>query len=153
MRPCMLLRSLLLVPLLAAVGGCAGRPPEAVPGQPPAAPAPAEPAFEFRMETDDQAAIAVTDKGRSLDELGARIKEEGDKHKSPEGLSDLKVVIRANERRLGAYRRAAAGWAAAWTDLDREIAGLPLPEAHRVMASRPEGVLPFSPPGGADAGV
>jgi hypothetical protein len=60
--------------------------------------------------------------------------------------AERRALMHANERRLGAYRRAAAGWAAAWTALDREIAGLPLLEAHRIMASRAESLLPFAPP-------
>lgn len=67
--------------------------------------------------------------------------------------AERRALMHANEKRLGSYRQAAAGWTSAWTGLDREIAGLPLPEAHRIVVSRADGVLPFSPPGRPDAGV
>jgi hypothetical protein len=59
--------------------------------------------------------------------------------------AERRELMHANERRLGAYRRAAADWSAAWTALDRELAALPLPEAHRLMVTRAEALLPFGP--------
>ncbi len=67
--------------------------------------------------------------------------------------AERREMMRANERRLAAYRQAAADWSAAWTALDREISALPLLEAHRIMAGRAEGLLPFSPLGRSGADV
>jgi uncharacterized protein YPO0396 len=61
--------------------------------------------------------------------------------------AERRELMHANERRLGAYRRAAAAWSGAWTALDKELASLPLPEAHRLMVSRADGLLPFAPQG------
>jgi hypothetical protein len=45
-----------------------------------------------------------------------------------------------------------ADWASVWPDVSRQIARLPLHEAHRIVTSRAEGLLPFVPPdGGAGA--
>ncbi|MFW6012109.1 MAG: hypothetical protein ACOC92_00195 [bacterium] len=57
--------------------------------------------------------------------------------------------MRADEERLERYRKAAEAWAALWPRVAREIEGRPLAEAHRVVVSRAEEVLPFEPaPGG-----
>ena len=58
---------------------------------------------------------------------------------------ERRALIRANEERLLRYRAAAEPWAAQWPDVARRIAGLPLPEAHAVVTSSAEGVLPFAP--------
>lgn len=54
-------------------------------------------------------------------------------------------LISANEERLARYQAAAEAWADLWPDVQREIGGLSLVEAHRLMTSRAEGVLPFEP--------
>ena len=59
--------------------------------------------------------------------------------------AERRELMHANEKRLAAYRRAAAGWATAWTALDRELAAMPLPEAHRLMVTCAGSVLPFAP--------
>ncbi|HEV3456067.1 MAG TPA: hypothetical protein VHG32_05870 [Thermoanaerobaculia bacterium] len=41
--------------------------------------------------------------------------------------------------------------AAEWPAVRRQIEGLPLPEAHRVMTSAAEGALPFAPGPGDDS--
>jgi len=51
--------------------------------------------------------------------------------------------IRANEQRLARYHAAAQAWSEVWKEVQKRIAGLPLGEAHRVLVSRAEGVLPF----------
>jgi hypothetical protein len=60
--------------------------------------------------------------------------------------AERRRLIRANERRLARYAAAAQAWSETWKNVEREIAGIPLPEAHRVVANRAEGVLPYSPP-------
>lgn len=60
---------------------------------------------------------------------------------------ERRTLMRANEERLLRYQQAAEPWAAIWPEVAREIAGLPLPEAHRQMISRAEEVLPFMPGG------
>jgi hypothetical protein len=53
-------------------------------------------------------------------------------------------LMRANEERLERYQDAAARWAAIWPEVQRQIEGLPLAVAHRVVTSQAEGVLPFT---------
>jgi membrane-associated protease RseP (regulator of RpoE activity) len=52
----------------------------------------------------------------------------------------------ANEERLARYLAAAQDWAEIWPEVQRQIERLPLPEAHRLLVSRAEEVLPFSLP-------
>lgn len=59
---------------------------------------------------------------------------------------ERRVLMRADEARLDRYRAAAETWAALWPAVSREIAGLPLFEAHRVVVARAEGVLPQASP-------
>jgi hypothetical protein len=54
-------------------------------------------------------------------------------------------LMRINEERLARYMDAAEPWAQVWPEVQREIKGLPLPEAHRIMVSRAQGALPFQP--------
>jgi hypothetical protein len=58
---------------------------------------------------------------------------------------ERRALMRANEERLGRYQVAAEGWAAEWPAVRRQIEGLPLLEAHRVVTSAAEGTLPFAP--------
>ena len=60
---------------------------------------------------------------------------------------ERRAFIRVNQDRLARYRRAAAGWAAAWPEIAREIGALTLRAAHAVVTSRAEGLLPFEPDG------
>ncbi|MCP4663371.1 MAG: hypothetical protein GY856_48885 [bacterium] len=59
--------------------------------------------------------------------------------------AERRELIRANEERLAAYRRAGREWAARWPEVAAEIAQLPLPHAHRIVTARAESVLPFTP--------
>lgn len=63
---------------------------------------------------------------------------------------ERRVLMRVNEERLARYQAAAASWAELWPDVQRQMEGLPLLDAHRLVASRAEGVLPFEPPGGGE---
>jgi hypothetical protein len=56
---------------------------------------------------------------------------------------ERRALIHANEERLGRYRSAAEGWAGIWPEAQRAIEGLSLLDAHRLLVSRAEGVLPF----------
>jgi hypothetical protein len=58
---------------------------------------------------------------------------------------ERRVLIRANEERLARYRAAAEAWAEIWPDVQRQIEGLSLPDAHRLVTSRAERILPFEP--------
>jgi hypothetical protein len=60
---------------------------------------------------------------------------------------ERRLLMRADEARLARYRAAAEAWAAAWPDVSRQIAGLPLPHAHRLVVARAEDLLPHAPPG------
>jgi hypothetical protein len=65
---------------------------------------------------------------------------------------ERRALMRADEARLARYRAAAENWASVWPDVSRQIAQLPLHEAHRIVTSRAEGLLPFAPlDGGAGA--
>ncbi len=58
---------------------------------------------------------------------------------------ERRVLMRADEARLARYRVSAEAWAAAWSEVSRQIAGLRLHEAHRIVTTRAEGVLPCAP--------
>ena len=62
--------------------------------------------------------------------------------------AERRQLIRANEERLARYMEAAEPWAAIWPTLTREMQGLGLSEAHRLMVQRAKTVLPFAVPGG-----
>jgi hypothetical protein len=56
--------------------------------------------------------------------------------------AERRSLIRANEARLERYRDASSDWARLWPEVEAAIHGLPLQEAHAVMAERAAGVLP-----------
>ena len=62
--------------------------------------------------------------------------------------AERRQLIRANEGRLGRYMEAAKPWAAAWPTLSRQMEGLALSEAHRLMVRQAETLLPLTVPGG-----
>lgn len=53
-------------------------------------------------------------------------------------------LIHANESRLQTYLDAAQGWSKAWPEVEKEISGYPLSEAHRIVVDHSRGILPFS---------
>lgn len=63
---------------------------------------------------------------------------------------ERRALIRADEERLARYRSAADDWATLWPEVEGEIADLPLHEAHRVVTSRADGVLPKTLPRGQE---
>ena len=56
---------------------------------------------------------------------------------------ERRALMRTNEERLVEYRDAARQWAARWPVVHRQIEELPLLQAHRLVVSSAEGVLPF----------
>ncbi len=58
---------------------------------------------------------------------------------------ERRMLIRANEERLARYQAAAEAWAELWPSVQRQVADLPLAEAHRLLVARAEGVLPHDP--------
>jgi hypothetical protein len=64
---------------------------------------------------------------------------------------ERRMLIRANEERLARYLSATEGWAKLWPDVQRQIEGLSLPDAHQLVISHAEGVLPFAPAQGAQS--
>ncbi len=60
---------------------------------------------------------------------------------------ERRELMHANERRLQRYQEAAAAWTRAWIGLQREIEGLSLLPAHRLLCERAVGVLPAAPAG------
>jgi len=57
---------------------------------------------------------------------------------------ERRALMRANEERLTRYRDAAEAWAALWPGVQRQIEGMPLLDAHRVMTGAATGALPFA---------
>lgn len=57
---------------------------------------------------------------------------------------EKRYLIHANESRLEAYIEAAQGWAKMWPQVEKEVQGCPLLEAHHIIVTRSSGVLPFS---------
>jgi len=64
---------------------------------------------------------------------------------------ERRVLMRVNEDRLARYQATAESWARLWPAVQRQLEGLPLLDAHRLMTSQAEGVLPFEPSGGAES--
>jgi len=62
--------------------------------------------------------------------------------------AERRQLIRANEERLAKYLEAAQPWAAAWPALSRQMQGLTLSEAHRLMVEQAQKLLPFLVSGG-----
>ncbi len=60
--------------------------------------------------------------------------------------AERRTLIHANEPRLRRYLDAASDWASLWPDVQREISGLALPEAHARVVERATGVLPTHVP-------
>lgn len=50
--------------------------------------------------------------------------------------AERRTLARADEERLNAYAKAATQWTRNWPALKREIAGLPLREAHQIVAEQ-----------------
>lgn len=63
---------------------------------------------------------------------------------------ERRALIRANEERLARFLSASEGWAAVWSSIQREVEGLSLLDAHRLIISRAEGILPFEPTRGGE---
>lgn len=61
--------------------------------------------------------------------------------------AERRALIRANEERLATYMKAAEEWSATWAYVEKEIAGCSLVEAHEIVVTRAEGLLPFHPAG------
>lgn len=55
---------------------------------------------------------------------------------------ERRSLMRTNEERLQRYQRAAAAWAAVWTDVAREVEGWPLRRAHEHLVQRATALLP-----------
>lgn len=62
--------------------------------------------------------------------------------------AERRALMAADVARLQRYARAAAGWAAAWPALQREVGNLPLPDQHERLVAAALDLLPFEPDGG-----
>ena len=62
--------------------------------------------------------------------------------------AERRQLIRANEERLAKYLDAARPWADAWPVLSRQMDGLALSEAHKLMIREAETLLPCTVAGG-----
>ena len=59
--------------------------------------------------------------------------------------AERRSLMHANERRLQSYLDASREWAAAWPELSRTAARLPLSDAHAWLCDRAVSLLPFTP--------
>jgi hypothetical protein len=59
--------------------------------------------------------------------------------------AERRRLMHANEKRLLSYIRESEKWAEVWKECERATAGLSLLEAHRVIAEKALGTLPFKP--------
>jgi len=59
--------------------------------------------------------------------------------------AEKRTLIHQNENRLTRYLNAAEKWTASWPSIEKELSGIPLLEAHKMIIDRAEGVLPFGP--------
>jgi hypothetical protein len=59
--------------------------------------------------------------------------------------AERRMLMHGNEARLRAYLETAQVWREAWPEVEREITGMPLTEAHAIMVQRAEGLLPRQP--------
>ncbi len=57
--------------------------------------------------------------------------------------AERRALIHANEQRLRAYAEAAFAWRAAWTEIERATAGMPLRHAHAAIVERAVRLLPY----------
>jgi hypothetical protein len=57
-------------------------------------------------------------------------------------------LIHANEKRLAKYMNAAEAWATDWQSIACEVEGLKLSEAHAILVSKAQDILPFKVEGG-----
>ncbi len=58
---------------------------------------------------------------------------------------ERRALMRVNEERLEGYLKASQEWASIWKGLTREIARHTLRDAHEIIVSRAEAVLPWRP--------
>ena len=81
-----------------------------------------------------------------MDEHGLRVVRAQGREEIERLLDEeRRALIRKNEDRLDRYVNAATRWGAEWTRVSKEIAGLPLTEAHEIMATRAAEHLPREP--------
>ncbi len=114
-----------------------------------------------RLMTDPRAQILYSRSSRDLTELAAThpvllaesVRERPLLAQVAEGRDTLeealdrerRALMRTNEERLALYLTAAQPWADIWPDVQRQIEGLSLLEAHEVVAARAAEILPFDP--------
>ena len=60
--------------------------------------------------------------------------------------AERRRLMRANETRLLKYLSASQAWSEIWKDVEKEIAGLSLMDAHKIIVQRAEGILPQTLP-------
>jgi len=58
--------------------------------------------------------------------------------------AERRRLMHANERRLERYSLAAESWAEIWKEVEKETGGFSLTEAHKIIAKRATGILPFT---------
>lgn len=57
---------------------------------------------------------------------------------------EKRALIHANEARLQAYLEAAEKWSKIWPEIEKEVSGYSLMEAHRIIVHRSCNILPFT---------
>ena len=59
--------------------------------------------------------------------------------------AERRRLMHANEHRLKLYALSAKNWAAIWNEVEMQIAGLSLLDAHTIIKEKASGILPFKP--------
>ena len=59
--------------------------------------------------------------------------------------AERRRLMHANEHRLKLYALSAKNWSAIWNEVEMQIAGLSLLDAHTIIKEKASGILPFKP--------
>ena len=62
--------------------------------------------------------------------------------------AERRRLMHANENRLERYSLAAERWAEIWKEVEKEMSGFSLIEAHEIIKKKAVGILPFTLPAG-----
>lgn len=58
---------------------------------------------------------------------------------------ERRYLMKLNKERLNLYINATKQWSAKWPDINNQIVGKSLSDAHKIIVQNAEKVLPFSP--------
>ena len=61
--------------------------------------------------------------------------------------AEKRALIHQNENRLTLYLKAAEKWTATWLYIEKDLANMPILDAHKILTNQAKGILPFVPKG------